>query len=425
MSKIYYIDLDACFIDFENVREQIQSRIKEEFVVKCEPYDKENGLGALFYIEEKSACGVHVFKKDKKLAIKLDGLCNYPDYIIAKYILIDFSNFCDLEESLTDENGEKVNLEGLFSDEKILEECSSVQNLNFDDYEIDTDSDDEDEDDSLDYQCHGSHWRCVSSDFQKEMGTFIQNAVENGKVAGQNETDFCLEEDNTKVHGKVFELEYSLDEKDDLSVRVIIAAQEGSNQFVSFYPVVRNGVKVSVKINDIKEWQNGLEAWIEGSFPDGRDITFFDADYALNKEKYEIGKTYNFIIGALSYYAEEPETKGIKLEGQDAINFKAKFDEDVEYDEQGNIKPVEISTANLCAFFQTRKAIDDAEYISKVDKVEKISNFKRAFWKFDVVYRAESNETLIPTFALKTDENKNLNKATQIQGVAWLTGYLA
>ena len=44
--------------------------------------------------------------------------------------------------------------------------------------------------------------------------------------------------------------------------------------------------------------------------------------YAVNKDKYEIGKPMDFIIGALAYFAKEPESKGFTFEGQQAIDLR-------------------------------------------------------------------------------------------------------
>jgi len=184
-------------------------------------------------------------------------------------------------------------------------------------------------------------------------------------------------------------------------------------------------VQIPLKITEIKEWENGLEAWVTGELVDERTITFFDADYAVNKDKYEIGKTMDFIIGALAYFAKEPESKGFKFEGQQAIDFKAKLGEEPEYDEEGNVKPVEFSTESLCAFLQAGHAPDDVEFITTVEEVKTITALGNNYWSFNTIYRGEDdNEEEIPTYVLKSEENNSLNEATQLQGLLWLTGYL-
>ena len=48
------------------------------------------------------------------------------------------------------------------------------------------------------------------------------------------------------------------------------------------------------------------------------------------------------------------------------------------------------------------------------------------FWSFNVIYRSEEDEnTEIPAFVLKSTDNKGIQKAEQLQGILWLTGYLA
>ena len=43
-----------------------------------------------------------------------------------------------------------------------------------------------------------------------------------------------------------------------------MCAIDDSMQFVSMYPCVREGTIIPLKITEIEEWKNGLEAWITG-----------------------------------------------------------------------------------------------------------------------------------------------------------------
>lgn len=280
------------------------------------------------------------------------------------------------------------------------------------------------EDDEYPKQCHGNHWECIladpTNDFPEILTTAFTDAT---RIIGDVQTDFTLEEESS---GRIIELEYSKTETEPLSIKFIVCAIDDSMQLVSMYPCVREGAIIPLKITEIEEWKNGLEAWITGELEDERFITFFDTDYAVNKDTYEIGKIYNFIIGGLAYFAKEPESKGFKFEGQQAIDFKAKLGEDPEYDEEGNVIPIEFSTESLCVFIQSGDVPDDAEFITTVDNIKTVEALGNDFWNFDIIYRGEEyNEVKIPTFVLKSKENMSLDTATQLQGYLWLTGYLS
>jgi hypothetical protein len=279
-----------------------------------------------------------------------------------------------------------------------------------------------DEDDEISNQCHGSHWECIFEDteklFPEMMGTVIEKST---TVIGDVETNYKQEEE---TRGRVIEIEYSEKGKESISIRSVCCVANDSIQLMSMYPCVKEGVVLPLKIIEIKEWENGLEAWIIGELQDDRTITFFDANYAVNKDKYVIGKAYDFMVGGLAYFAKEPETKGFSFEGQEAIDFKAKIGEEPEYDDEGNVMPVKFSTEQLCAFLQTGPAPDDVDFITTVEDVKEVNALENSFWKFETVYRGMDGEEKIPTYVLKSEENMALDKATQLQGVLWLTGFL-
>ena len=129
---------------------------------------------------------------------------------------------------------------------------------------------------------------------------------------------------------------------------------------------------------------------------------------------------YSGRIIELEYSKTEPESKGFKFEGQQAIDFKAKLGEDPEYDEEGNVIPIEFSTESLCVFSQSGDVPDDAEFITTVDNIKTVEALGNDFWNFDIIYRGEEyNEVKIPAFVLKSKENMSLDTATQLQGYLW------
>lgn len=591
MSRCYYLKSEN-FINLDAVLEMAQKMINEDFTVKLDVFEPSEGEGGCFYIEGEAARGVQVFYEDDSIVVKINSLCNYADYIMAK-IILDMLEHA-LETEIIDEEDNVIVADEYFTDEKIqklreddaktvlvalktivkdnmqilgvirkiyfgkeitkellkYEKDSKTLAKIFDsiihhvqyelpdynmpgaamvrpkgsedekdfkkirmmfegnayilqDYDYLTiHSDDEskeilfidnddlseiapkvfnkdsefefaddftivfpklegddwkkfvelartkhhkemlntepaaqtvnltpdyvpetEEDD--DYQYHGNHWDCILDDPENEINQAISDSIEKGKPYGEATCDYNLDE---KLHGKVAMLEYDNGNSDSpIVVRSVVATTKENNlTLVSGYPVVKDGNLIPLKITEIKEWDNGLEGWITAELSDGRNLTFFDADYSINKDKYEIGKSYDFILGALAYYAAEPESKGFKFEGQQAIDFKAKMGEEPEYDEEGNVKPIEFSTANLCAFLQAGHAPDEVEYISTVEEVKSVKAMDKNFWSFNVIYRSEEDEnTEIPAFVLKSTDNKGIQKAEQLQGILWLTGYLA
>lgn len=590
MSRCFYLKDDG-FVNLEVVKDNLQKMMNKGYTVKLEEYDKSEGIGGCIYIQGEAARGIHLYKEENKIVVKINVLSNYSDYVIAR-IILDMLNQI-FEKDIYDEDDNIVNVREYFTDEKIqqlqeidakmflvslknikdhIEILGPVRSVYFgkgitkklvehendpealvkildiiihhiqyelpeynmpgaalirpkdsedendfmkirmmfegnnyilqdydylfirgdaseddiifinnkdlleiskqifkkgsgfelaDDFTIvfpklegkdwkkfielarqknhkellntepaaktvnltpDFDSESVDNDEKQ-YQCHGDHWNCILENSEKEFPKVISHAVENAsKICGDVETDYVLDEAG---YGRVIELEYFEENDDPISIRLIFCPTDEGNQLVSMYPCVKKGSILPLKITQIKEWTNGLEGWITGELPDERELTFFDADYAIHKEEYEIGKTYNFVVGALAYSAEEPESKGFSFEGQQAIDFVAKMGKEPDYDENGNVVPIQFSTETLCAYFPSRYSPDDVEFITTVENVSVVKSIKKSFWNFDVIYRGdEETETKIPTFFLKSKENKNLDTATQLQGMLWLTGYL-
>ncbi|MCR5400905.1 MAG: DUF4299 domain-containing protein [Treponema sp.] len=488
MSRTYYFKTEYCvdFIGMQETLEMIFN-CDSEFIENpvsfymLEPSEGEKEA-ALFYIEGKSAQGVRVSNKEGYIIVKMSPLCNYSDYELAGAFLNIEVGF--LKTQIIGEDGSTIVFNDFFSDKNIQklreEDAKSVlaelktnesekvqisgvfRKVNFDQemiqgllryenepaelvnafdkimhhlqYEISEhntntpeaeeihskDSETEKEDN---YQYHGNHWDCVLKNPEAELLPLVSESIEKGILYGNEICHYTLDE---KLHGVAAIIEYNKGDSDSpIVIRDVIAKnKENKNVFVSGYPVIKTEDCISLKISEIQEWENGLEGWITGELPDGRTLTFFDADFAIMKDKYEVGRAYNFHLGAFAYFAKEPESKGFKFEGQQAIDFRAKLGEAPEYDEDGNVKPVEFSTESLCAFFQGSHAPDEAEFISTVEEVKSVEALGKKFWTFDVIYRSEEDDGIkIPTFVLQSEENESIQKATQLEGLLWLTGY--
>src|ERR1700733_4339098 len=76
------------------------------------------------------------------------------------------------------------------------------------------------------------------------------------------------------------------------------------NNFYSAYPALKlNGYKsekVILELKAINEWEGSHEAELVSTFH-GAQINFFDTAYYINRRQYEIGRKYEFWLGAIAY----------------------------------------------------------------------------------------------------------------------------
>lgn len=294
-------------------------------------------------------------------------------------------------------------------------------------------SDSKKNNDMTEYENHGDNLSCImDSDSTEELSQIITHSIQDADLYAQTETDFYTDK---LLHSKVFMLEYPKAANSKISVRNILAVTNMGNELLSIYPVVRAGNTIPIRITNIIEWSNKLEAWIAGDIAlkgedgeeDGRSIEFFDADYVLHKGEYKIGEVYNFCIGALAYVVKENNRKEFSLEGKDATDFRAKIGQDDEYDENGVVKPVTFFLDQCCAIMQyDTYAPDEAEFLSTVEKVDTIQCFEKDFYYFDILLKETSIDepvARIPCFVRKCDKNAHITSAKQLQGLIWIAGY--
>lgn len=84
--------------------------------------------------------------------------------------------------------------------------------------------------------------------------------------------------------------------------RIIVEKADGET-IETAYPSFKYGGKIKDAIlKNITEHHNGLEALLTVEIP-GQEICFFDLDYIVNKDKYQIGHKYDFYMAAFAYHA--------------------------------------------------------------------------------------------------------------------------
>ena len=219
------------------------------------------------------------------------------------------------------------------------------------------------------------------------------------------------------------------DSEDALHLNMLIGLNINGerNELISFYPEM-NGSEISVTLTTIHEWGNGLEATLEGTICNGEHhIAFFDTRYIAHKGKYKIGETYTFRVAALAGDCERLENPTFTMEGQQAIDFKAKLGEKPDYDENGNVKPLVFDMSGMVAFLQHSVAYPHvAEFQSPAVAVSVEKAWNREYYsiKIAVAHDEDDNEVCIPLIAKKSFFKGDLSSGSPIRGIAYVMGFL-
>ena len=87
MSRCYFLKTDYC-VDFIGMQETLEM-LHHEYITaykELEPSAGERSV-ACFYIKGESARGIHIINKEGEIVIKINSLCNYIYYALARQIL--------------------------------------------------------------------------------------------------------------------------------------------------------------------------------------------------------------------------------------------------------------------------------------------------------------------------------------------------
>ncbi len=245
---------------------------------------------------------------------------------------------------------------------------------------------------------HGTHWSTVINQ-DKEMPEILV------KTLHDKNGDVYISDDSQNSGFIGYEP----------PVRVLVLSQvDKTNKnldVISAYPFLYVYNPISIIIEKIEEWPNGLEATIHGITPIGSILGFFDTLYYLNKDKYKIGSKYTFNISALAY----------------SILKRSEYSESIA--KKGPIKGEKFESSGLSGYIPSENYIDDISFYFPFDKFDKKIKFRNSFFykmSFKLYSLKEDGRFIsFPIFIRKEvlSGYKPL-KRDPIMGTAWLQGYL-
>ena len=283
------------------------------------------------------------------------------------------------------------------------------------------------------YQGHGDHIGCISNDAKASV--FVVQRLP--KIVRTGDLVLTTPKPVSNALGEGFPKKTTVflisNKSGPLRVLAMIAATKEArqNEAISAYPEC-DGAEVEVRLTAIHEWANGIEATLEGTvLGEARDVAFFDTRYPLRKGFYKIGETYTFRLAAFAYSARflDDKEKCLRMVGKEAEDWYERvgkaMDWNVEFDEEGHIKPIEIRLDGAVAFFCGPVAYpDDCEFQSpSFGEGETLHEFDIDFFKLNICIARNENDVVVPLIVKKSILGRLPNADETIRGRCWLQGY--
>ncbi len=281
--------------------------------------------------------------------------------------------------------------------ESILVEKKLWDNTKLEEFKYDDsfwiDKDDEEEDEPAGTQAHGDRWAVILNKYKEYSNILVH--LDQGKMISEKKLKTSLDDlgEATFIQRQQVQPFDKDSENPIIAVRGIYVKSPADKRFykIDMFPVIQNGVEVSLTITHIEEWKNNVEAILTGVTACGFEIRFFDSNYAKFKDSYKIGENYTFKLSALAYSA-----KIIQNEIQYAYSL---MQQDPVY-------------------------IEDAEYADTVRNVKEYRWNNKDFHSFEInIPGGEREEKIyLPVIAPKNEKNAELKDGDFVNGYCWVMG---
>ena len=189
--------------------------------------------------------------------------------------------------------------------------------------------------------------------------------------------------------------------------------------FVCTYPF-HQGIPHKLKIKKVAEWDSQVEAVVYAETEE-MPIAFFATDYYANKDKYFPGAELNIELAASGYQVEEGEEVSV-LDAETSAKMRKDMGIEPEYDENGNVLPIELCNSELVAYLPHDEEFpDEAEFASTVKSVEQVSLLGIDFIKAVISICHEPEETYVPLY-FKKEYLPETKAGTLLRGYLWMQG---
>jgi hypothetical protein len=217
---------------------------------------------------------------------------------------------------------------------------------------------------------HGNHWECLKKPVDEAIASFISAAVDRGRAGKAVRRKGLWFNRGHPTEEGVFSL---LLGDHDLGVMVLVVtdSQENVNSLYTAYPCAWKGARQHLRLKEIRDWGNEVEAVLVGENSDGIEIAFFDTRYFANRDRYQVGESYDFRIAGLIYSARCTNDETTEITDQERIaQFHKGMSSEPERSPDGTLAPIVIEYAGCTGYAGASEAYpEDAEFYCVIGKV--------------------------------------------------------
>lgn len=281
-------------------------------------------------------------------------------------------------------------------------------------------------------QGHGAHLQCIDEDIDTIVSEALELVPKSKVVVGANKLDLT---DDEGLYEKRTVFMLSSDEGRPVTLRSLVVAKEDRNELISTVPYANaaDNQACMYVLKRIHEYSNGAEAVLTcANLDDGEEVSFYDVEYALHKDKYRPRYVYPFVITALAYNCKVvPEAeRTIELDAETAARMHEAAQRTMPHEADDHPMPMSISTAEMVMCMPIDKRYpDDAEFCSPiVSAVRRVKFMGRSFYRMEVILHRDSadfDDDLPLTLVARTDLfDRAPRKGDPIRAHIWLQGRL-
>lgn len=216
----------------------------------------------------------------------------------------------------------------------------------------------------------------------------------------------------------------------DHGISVIVKHTHTGNEVVSIFPFYDHGAQITLALDHIRVWGNGVEAQVDAKIGEAL-ISFYDTQFYINRACYEAGRSYDFLITGIAYKAGLLLQKEIKITQKDVVvdwlNRNVRADGEPLYE-----KEMTVNTEGMSLLMPVPEwDRDDYQFSGPVTEVKPVEDLLgQKAWLVSITVLREigpDNQDVDMKFIITErawQEDTPLMPGQTITGTVWLQGRL-